>query len=76
MGPHDEAPNYPDGLDEAAIEALINEVAGELGVAPELLGGEPAVKRRRRRTTRRTLVGTVRVLRVHAVSVPARTEAA
>ncbi|MBM7861894.1 hypothetical protein JOD27_005723 [Lentzea nigeriaca] len=65
MGPHDETPNYPDGLDRAAIDALINEVANELGVAPEMLGGGPEVKRRGRRTTRRSLVSTVRVLRVH-----------
>lgn len=77
MGPHDEAPNYPDGLDEAAIDALINEVASDLGVAPALLGGGPAIKRRGRRTTRRMLVGTVRVLHVRRrVSVSDETEAA
>lgn len=77
MGLHDEAPNYPDGLDEAAIELLISEVAGDMGVAPALLGGGPAIKRSRRRIARRTLGGTVRVLRVHGhASVTGRTEAA
>jgi hypothetical protein len=67
----------PDGLDEASIEVLIVEVANELGLDPTRLGGDPLIQRHERRSARRVLGGTVRVLRVHGpLSVPSGTEAA
>jgi hypothetical protein len=70
----------PDGLDEAAIDALIAEVADELAdqapATSALLTGVASV-RRDRRDVQRTLGGTVRVLRVHGqTSAPSGTEAA
>ncbi|MFI9011007.1 hypothetical protein ACIGNX_27610 [Actinosynnema sp. NPDC053489] len=60
----------PDGLTEDLIDALITAVADELADLPPassaLLDGS-ALKRRDRREERRTLGGTVRVLRT---SVP------
>lgn len=57
----------PDGLGEAAIEALIAEVTTQTAEAPEatsaLIDGS-AAERRRRRIERRVLAGVVRSLPV------------
>lgn len=74
------AGSSPDRLSEAAIDALIAEVADELADVPTatsaLLDGS-AREQRDRRVVQRRLGGMVRVLRVHDhVSVPTGTEAA
>ncbi|GAA3621447.1 hypothetical protein GCM10022267_04530 [Lentzea roselyniae] len=72
--------NYsPDGHDEASIDLLISDVEDELAELPfvtsALLDGT-ARAQRDRRIVKRTLGGTVTVLRVQATSVPSGTEAA
>ena len=70
----------PDGLDEAAIDALIAEVADELAeqtpATSALVSGIASVRHNRRDVQRR-LGNTVRVLRVHGhASAATGTEAA
>ncbi|MCP2247730.1 hypothetical protein [Lentzea aerocolonigenes] len=73
--------NYsPDGLNEASIDALISDVEDELAELPfvatsALLDGT-ARTQRDRRIVKRTLGGTVTVLRLHSAAVPSGTEAA
>lgn len=61
--------NFPDGLDEDAIDRLIGEVAIGIAAIAEptsaLLDGS-AAERRRRRIERRALTGVVRSLPAHA----------
>jgi hypothetical protein len=61
------AVNYPDGLTEAAIDALIAEVDAVLAASPvsscALLAGA-AAERRRRRLCRQAVVPLVRALPV------------
>lgn len=70
----------PDGLDEASIDLLIATVEDELAelqyVTTSALLDGTARTQRYRRIERRTLGGTVRVLRVQTTSVPTGTEAA
>ena len=61
----------PDGLNEPAIDALISEVADELGMDPTRLGGDPLVQRHERRSTRRVLGG--KALLLHIVRSPVQT---
>lgn len=59
--------HFPDGLDEAAVNALIAEMEGNTAEAPEatsaLLDGS-AAERRRRRIERRAIAAVVRRLPV------------
>ncbi|MFS8100889.1 hypothetical protein LFM09_27555 [Lentzea alba] len=81
LKPHDLREFSPDGLNEASIDLLIAAVEDELAELPfvatsALLDGT-ARTQRSRRIERRTLGGTVRVLRVEAItSTPFGTEAA
>jgi hypothetical protein len=75
-----ERPDSPDGLDLAAIDALIRDVYAELAIAPRptsALLDESAAERRQRRIERRTLTEVVRTLPTHgAVRAPSGEEAA